>query len=254
MSELFEIPDPKQAFVRGKLGLKAFVGRCDAELDKSMVHLSRLVQSRYALTHIGDHVRVAGFKCPSCGTQTITGESLPPVVVRPGSYPHSPTRLSCTACNKWSVKPSEVAPLLYPTPTARLRFYKDHLPGALAKPSRYFAVRYDDTIEVDRDFAKAVEAAVPSEHELEIDALLVEAFDPAQASEVAASSDALPWLTVPITEEGEPTVLGWHGQRPTVDERASHDRVMMCARDANRKKVAREMRALEQRRSHELGC
>ncbi len=249
MSELFEIPVEGAAYVRGKLGLKAFVNRCDSELDKSMVRLSRLVQSQYALTHIGSHVRVAGFKCPSCGTQTITSEGLPPVVVRPGSYPDSPSRLSCTACNKWSVRPSEVAPLLYPTPTERLRFYKDHLPGALAKPSRYFAVRYDDTVKVDRDFAKAVESAVPPEHELEIDVILIEAFDKPQADEIAGS-DGLPWMQLEITELGESTLLGWHGQKPSVDEVAAHDRVEIRQRAADQKIVAREAGA----RAQESDC
>jgi hypothetical protein len=123
----------------------------------------------------------------------------------------------------------------------------------LAKPSRYFAVRYDDTIEVDRDFAKAVEAAVPSEHELEIDALLIEAFDKPQADEIAGS-DGIPWMQLEITELGESTLLGWHGQKPSVDEVAAYDRVTMHRRDANRRRIAREVRDLEQRRSQELGC
>jgi hypothetical protein len=146
-----------------------------------------------------------------------------------------------------------LAPILFPNVKERLAIYEKHFRGAVVQRTRYFGIRCGDSIAVDRDFAKATEAATPPEHELEVDAVLIEAYDSGQASEIA-NSDGIPWAKVPITEQGEPTVLSWHGQRPTVDELACYDRVMMCERDANRRQIAREMRDLEQRRSQELGC
>ncbi len=144
------------------------------------------------------------------------------------------------------------APILFPNVKERLATYEKHFRGAVVQRTRYFGIRCGDSIAVDRDFAKATEAATPPEHELEVDAVLIEAYDSGQASEIA-NSDGIPWAKAPITEQGEPTVLSWHGQRPTVDELACYDRVTTRKRDANRKMIAREVRDLEQRRSQELG-
>jgi hypothetical protein len=145
-----------------------------------------------------------------------------------------------------------LAPILFPNVKERLAIYEKHFRGAVVQRTRYFGIRCGDSIAVDRDFAKATEAATPPEHELEVDAVLIEAYDSGQASEIA-NSDGIPWAKAPITEQGEPTVLSWHGQRPTVDELACYDRVTTRKRDANRKMIAREVRDLEQRRSQELG-
>jgi hypothetical protein len=134
----------------------------------------------------------------------------------------------------------------------RLAIYEKHFRGAVVQRTRYFGIRCGDSIVVDRDFAKAAQSATPPEHELEVDAILIEAYDQAQAVEIA-NSDGIPWTKVSITEEGEPAALSWHGQRPTVDELACYDRVTMRQRDANRRRIAREVRDLEQRRSQELG-
>jgi hypothetical protein len=250
----FEIPVEGEAFVRGLLAEKVFASLCDRALDTEASYPGKLLSlAGYPLAHIGDRLRVQGFADPTNGVKTITSKRWPAVYLKPSLfYPDHPSVLVSEASD-WSAKPSKFASLLFPNVKERLAIYAKHFRGAVVKRTRYFGVRCGDSIVVDRDFVQAAQTATPAEHELEVDAILIEAYDQAQAVEIA-NSDGLPWAKVPITEEGEPTVLSWHGQRPTVDELACFDRVTTRQRDANRKKIAREMRALEQQRSQELGC
>jgi hypothetical protein len=253
-SKRFEIPVEGEAFVRGLLAEKVFASLCDRALDTEASYPGKLLSlAGYPLAHIGDRLRVQGFADPTNGVKTITSKRWPAVYLKPSLfYPDHPSVLVSEASD-WSAKPSKFASLLFPNVKERLAIYAKHFRGAVVKRTRYFGVRCGDSIVVDRDFVQAAQTATPAEHELEVDAILIEAYDQAQAVEIA-NSDGLPWAKVPITEEGEPVKLGWHGQRPTVDELACYDRVTTRQRDANRRRIAREVRDLEQRRSQELGC
>ena len=65
---------------------------------------------------------------------------------------------------------------------------------------------------------------------------MIEAFDQAQAVEIARSA-GLPRETVAITPGAEPLVLGWHHQKPSVDEIAAFDRVVARQRAEARVKL-----------------
>jgi hypothetical protein len=250
----FEVPAEGVAHVRGVLAEKVFASLCDRALDTEVSYPGKLLDlAGYPLVHIGDRLRVQGFADPTNGVKTITSKRWPAVYLKPSLfYPDHPSVLVSEASD-WSARPSTFAPILFPNVKERLALYEKHFRGAVVQRIRYFGVRCGDSIVVDRDFVKAAQSATPPEHELEVDAILIEAYDQAQAVEVA-NSDGIPWTRVSITAEGEPVKLAWHGQRPTVDELACYDRVTTRQRDANRKTIAREMRDLEQRRSHELGC
>jgi hypothetical protein len=250
----FEIPVEGEAFVRGLLAAEVFVSLCDRAVDTEASYPSKLLDlAGYPLVHIGDRLRVQGFADPTNGVKTITSKRWPAVYLKTSLYyPDHPSVLVSEASD-WNAKPSQFAPLLFPNVKERLATYEKHFRGAVVKRIRYFGVRCGDSIVVDRDFVQAAESATPAEHELEVDAVLIEAYDQAQAVEIA-NSDGIPWAKVSITEEGEPVKLGWHGQRPTVDELACYDRVTTRQRDANRRRIAREVRDLEQRRAQELGC
>jgi hypothetical protein len=253
-SKRFETPVEGEAYVRGVLAEKVFTSLCDRALDTEASYPGKLLSlAGYPLVHIGDRLRVQGFADPTNGVKTITSKRWPAVYLKPSLHYPDHASVLVSEASDWSARPSEFASLLFPDTKKRLALFAAHFRGAVVQRTRYFGIRCGDTIVVDRDFAKAAEAATPPEHELEVDAVLIEAYDQAQAVEIA-NSDGIPWTKVSITEEGEPTVLAWHGQRPTVDELASFDRVVMTRRTADRRRIAREVRDLEQRRSHELGC
>jgi hypothetical protein len=240
-TKAFEVPDAEQAYVRGLLAEKVYASLCDRALDAEASYPSKLLDlAGYPLVHIGDRLRVSGFADPTNGVKTITSKRWPAVYLKTSLYyPDHPSVLVSEASD-WNAKPSKFASLLFPNVKERLAIYEKHFRGAVVKRIRYFGVRCRDSIVVDRDFVQAAQSATPAEHELELDGVLIEAFDQAQAVEIA-NSDGIPWTKMSITEEGEPTALGWHGQRPTVDELACFDRVTTRQRDANRRRIAREV-------------
>jgi hypothetical protein len=68
--------------------------------------------------------------------------------------------------------------------------------------------------EADDAIDELVESTYPAEIEL---CLLLGIEAPLDAAELE-----LPFVAVPLTERGEVKVLGWHGERPTVNEEARH--------------------------------
>jgi hypothetical protein len=52
----------------------------------------------------------------------------------------------------------------------------------------------------------------------------------------------LPYLTVELSERGEVKALGWHGERPTVNEEARHAGWLRRARQQRQRELDRRTR------------
>jgi hypothetical protein len=87
-------------------------------------------------------------------------------------------------------------------------------------------------LEAEDAIDELVESTYPAEIEL---CLLLGIEAPLDAAELE-----LPFVAVPLTERGEVKVLGWHGERPTVNEEARHA-------DWLRRVDAERQREIEQR-------
>jgi len=166
--------------------------------------------------------------------------------------PSVPSRL-VSGASGWSASASEIAPSLFPALKDRLAIYEKYCVAVKPKAKRWTDARIGGSHATRRNTVDAIEAVLPPEHSCEADLSLIEAFDQAQAVEIARSAE-LPRETVGITVDGEPLVLGWHGQKPSVDEIAAYDRVVARQRADARVKLDRELQDFERRRAEELGC
>ena len=52
----------------------------------------------------------------------------------------------------------------------------------------------------------------------------------------------LPYVAVPLSERGEITRLGWHGERPSGDEQARHAKWLRRAKEARHREIERRTR------------
>jgi hypothetical protein len=233
--------------------------RWEDNLDKH-AHLSptKIVKDAgyRRLTHHGAHLWVEGFECPACGAKRRTAAGTPSCKLVAGTYGLSnrPARLSCVACGQWSASSSELVRFLHPEPAQRTTYLEQNCKGAEPKMRLFTAARSGGSASLRTDTIAAIRAALPVEHNSEIACCRISAIDEAQALEVMQLIPDDGWVVVPITTEGEPRVLGWHGQKPSVDEVAAFDRVVARQRADARVKLNRELRDFESRRARELGC
>jgi hypothetical protein len=252
-AKLYEVPDATKPHVVGLLGDKAFMHLWDLALDTQASYLSKLVELKYTLVQGDGRIRVKGFADPNNGVKTLTSKGgIPAVFIKPSDhYPDVPSRLVSEASD-WSATPSKVGPLLFPNLKERREVYGKRFRAVMPEPDWYTTARYNDVVAIDRNTERAIERVMPVEHEGTVELCLIRAYDKAQATEIA-KSEGLPFAEVNTTPQGEPLALGWHGQKPSVDEVAAHNRVQDRQRAAARVQLDRELRDFEQRRRTELG-
>jgi len=201
-------------YILATVSVKVRRVRWEGNLDKEG-HLgpSKLMRdARYRLTHHGAHLWVEGFQCPACGAKRRTAVGTPSCRIFAGIYGlgNSPARLSCGACGQWSASSSELVRLLHPSPTQRLTYLEQNCRGAEPKTRLFTAARSGGSASLRTETVDAIRAALPVEHNNEIECCRIEAIDEAQALEVMQLIPEDGWVVVPITTEGEPRVLGWH--------------------------------------------
>jgi hypothetical protein len=242
-AKLFDIPDKDKPHVIATISDKALAYRCDKELDRLAGCASKLAEAAgFSIVQSGGRIRVEGFADPTNGMKTITATGCPAIYIKPSSvpYPHDTARFVSEASD-WASKPSEVAALLFPSSKARLALYAEHFRAAVVKPVRFTAARYDGLFTVDCNTVKAITDLLPAEHGLEVELLLISAYDPQQADDIAKHKDA-PFATVNITSDGEPRTLAWHGQRPSTQEVACYDGMTARKDEQRRREIGRETR------------
>jgi hypothetical protein len=253
-TKLYDIPVDGEPHVIAKISDKALAYRCDKELDKLAGCASKLAEvAGFPIVQSGGRIRVDGFADPTNGMKTITATGCPSIYIKPSSvpYPHDTARFVSEASD-WAAKPSEVAPILFPNVKSRIALYKEHFPAAVVKPGRYTAARSDGLFMTARDTEKAITELLPPEHGLEVERLLIEAYDAQQADDIAGHEDA-PFTMVNITAEGEPRVLGWHNQRPSRQEVTCYDRMTAREGALRRQAIDRETREFRARKLRAAG-
>ena len=253
--KLYDIPVEGEAHVVARIGEKALAHQWDLALDAHTRFLLKLMAlAGFPAVQRDGRIRIAKFADPTNGVRTLTGQGgVPAVYVKYSNFlPSVPSRL-VSGASGWSASASEIAPSLFADPKERLKLYEKHFGAVKPKAKRWTDARIGGSQATRRNTVDAIEAVLPPEHECEAELSLIEAFDQAQAVEIARSA-GLPRETVAITVGGSPLVLGWHGQKPSVDEIAAYDRVVARQRADARVKLDRELRDFEQRRAEELGC
>jgi len=231
--------------------------RWEENLDKHAgLAPSKLMRDqRYRLTHHGAHLWVEDFACPACGAKRRTAAGTPSCKLVAGVYglSNSPGRLSCGACGQWSASSSELVRHLYPEPTKRLTYLEQNCGGAEPKTRLFTAARSEGSASLRTETIAAIRAALPVEHNSEIEVCRISAIDEAQALEVMQLIPEDAWVEIPITIEGEPRALGWHQQPPTIDEIAAYERVRVREDKKKRASIEKEIRAFREERLHGAG-
>jgi hypothetical protein len=241
-------------FLACNAGLKATVNRWAKSLDRqSHTMESILVAAGYTTVRGDQYWRARNFECGACGVSTITATGEPAVFLKHANeYPANPTRLICEACN-WFLIPSTLVAHLFPGYNDRERFLQAHFAGHHPQPRRYYAAKFADKTVLKKTAAAAALEVLPPEHGCKVELCAIEALDEELARERLQSGDAIPWLECEVTPAGEPTVLGWHSQKPTLEERGAYDRVKQQLDHEKRSALESEARAWKAERETELG-
>jgi len=212
----------------------------------------------YRLAHHGAHLWIEGLACPECGTKSITKTGTPSCKIISGVYgsgcdASNSTRVVCEACRRWRARSSDLVRLLHPSPTQRLAYLEQNCRGAEPQMQRFTATRFAGSVSLRAQTVDAIQTALPVEHDGEIECCLIEAIDEGQALEVLQLIPEAAWVIVPVTTEGEPRVLAWHQQKPTVTEVAAYERVKAREDKSTRASIELEVRAFREQRLHDAG-
>ncbi|UCH28193.1 MAG: hypothetical protein JSV06_07810 [Myxococcales bacterium] len=224
-SEQTKFETVRQGCVRFVPSLEVLLARwaegCDHNPHTSAPRI--LKASGYKLSFVDGQLRVDDFACPSCAAELVAERDKPP---RPACYAvggdyrpdgSNPRSIQCEACRA-IMKPSALVEHLHPSKPKRQGFLETHCRGARPQEKRWVVARHEGkaaTAEVAEDaIDRVIETAYPPEIELCLVLAIEQPLD-------AASLD-LPFLQVPLSARGEVKTLGWHGERPTVNEQARY--------------------------------
>jgi hypothetical protein len=246
-----------EGYLRATVSAKVRRLRWEENLNKHAgLAPSKLIRDqRYRLSHHGANLWAEGFQCPACGAKRRTAAGTPSCKLVAGTYglANNPGRLSCGACGQWSASSSELVRLLHPAPTQRLTYLEQNCKGAEPKMRLFTAARSEGSASLRTETIAAIRAALPVEHDGTIELCRISAIDEAQALEVMQLVPEDAWVKIPITIEGEPRVLSWHQQPPTIDEIAAYERVKVREDKKKRASIEKEIRAFREERLHGAG-
>jgi len=182
-----------------------------------------LKASGYTLSFVDGKLRVDDFACPHCEAELVAERDKPS---RPACYAvggdyrpdgSNPKSIQCEACRAiW--KPSALVEHLHPSKPERQRFLETHCGGAKPQEKRWVVAHHEGTTATAEMAEDAIDRVVETAYPPEIDACLVLAIE----QPLDAVSLDLPYLRVPLSASGLIKTLGWHGERPTVNEQARY--------------------------------
>ena len=247
-SEPFNVVRPGCA--RFEPSLEKLLSRWAVGCDESPFTNARHVldASGYAFRSMasktGGEYFAVDFACPHCEAEQVAtrGEApTPACFLTGGSYGPSraadPRSLRCRACGRVS-KPSFLVEHLHPSKPERKAFLEQHCRGARPPERQWVAARHDGTVAVATEAEAAIDEVAPSTFPPEVEICLCFAIEqPANVAELE-----LPYARVPLSERGEITRLGWHGEPPTANEQARHGKWLRRAKEARQREIERKMR------------
>jgi hypothetical protein len=133
-------------------------------------------------------------------------------------------------------KPSQLVEALYPSKPRRLAFLQKHCGGARPQEQRWVAARHDGKVAL-ADSAEAAMDAVADQFPKEAELCLLLGIEQPNVADLE-----LPHVTVPLSERGEVKALGWHGERPTLDEQARYQAWHRRAKERRQREIERRTR------------
>ena len=184
---------------------------------------TRLLKAAGKRTRFVDGKLRAEMPCRHCGAELVAERGMEP---RPAHYftggdyypgGGDPKSVVCEGCGKIT-RPSELIGVLYPDEAERLEFLQKHCRGAQPQEKWRYVARLDGKVAKAETAEGAIDAVVPQTYPAQIELCLLLSIDEL----VGVAELDLPFLPVALSAVGDITVLGWHGQRPTVQEQSRH--------------------------------
>jgi hypothetical protein len=244
-SEQTKFETVRQGCVRFVPSVEVLLARWAEACDRSThTGAPRILEaSGHTLRFFDGTLRAVDFACPHCEAELVAERDKPP---RPACYAvggdyrpdrSNPKSVQCAACRA-TMKPSALIEHLHPSKPKRREFLELHCRGAKPQERRWVVAHHEGktaTAEMAEDAVdRVVETAYPPEIELCLMLAIEQPLD-------AASLD-LPYLRVPLSTRGEVKTLGWHGERPTVDEQARYHAWHRAASRERQQEIERRTR------------
>jgi hypothetical protein len=214
---------------------------CDEDPHSGARHI--LQASGYTFRSVGGVNYAVGLACPACEAAQVAerGEAVTPsCFLVPGSYRpkgSTPTSVKCAACGQVS-KPSFLVEALYDSKPKRLAFLQKHCGGSRPREWRWVAARHDGKVAVSGDAESVMDLAAPDTFPPEMELCLLLGIE----QPIDAADLELPYVTVLLSDRGEVTVLGWHGERVTPSEEARHASWHRRAKERRQREIERRTR------------
>jgi hypothetical protein len=193
---------------------------CDSNPATGATHILKAAGKR---TRFVDGKLRAEMPCRHCGAEFVAergSKSRPTHFFTGGEYyagGGNPKSVVCEACGKIT-RPSALVGVLYPDEAERLEFLQKHCRSAKPQEKWRYVARLDGKVVKAETAEAAIDAVVQQAYPDEIElCLLLSIEEPTGVAELD-----LPFLPVALSAVGDITVLGWHGQRPTVQEQTRH--------------------------------
>jgi hypothetical protein len=256
--KLFEVVNA--GFVRAKVSDKVKLNRwqTNVDLNPHTGPVKLLEDKGHRVVHLGTHLWAEGFACRECGAERRTAAGTPSCKIIAGTYgpgldSSSSSRVSCEACKKWVAPASRLVGVLYPEPKERLAYLEQNCRAAEPKTQRFTKARYKGTTALHRKTQSAIGEVLPPEFEPEVELCLIEAIDEPMALTIAQDVPEDAWVTVPLTDQAEPRVLSWHGQKPSTTERVAYERGKDREDQQRRAEIEREIQQLRREKLQQAG-
>jgi hypothetical protein len=210
---------------------------CDQSFHTNAGHI--LKASGYTFRSIDGRHFAEGFACPHCAAERVADrskEATPSCFLVGGNYQPNggtPRSLQCRAC-RGVTRPSALPEYLHPTKPKRRAFLEAHCGGAKPQERRWVAARLDGKVATASEAETAIDKVSPDTFSPQVELCLLLAIETPNLAELE-----LPYLTVELSERGEVKALGWHGERPTVNEEARHADWLRRARRQRQREIER---------------
>lgn len=207
----------------------------------------------FATRHIGGKLRIENLADPKTG-ETINPETgEPPLyIVAPRSFPGEAETVLSDASD-FTATVIELVPLLCDASFTKMEkllttCFRNYRPTA--KP--FYAARAAGREGIGVLTEDVIEEVLPRQHDGAIELCRADAIDLAAATE-RLRAGKLPYKTVRITAKGEVAELGWHGQKPTAQEKRDYERVKRSEDARKRIEIEREVEDLRAQRLSDAG-
>jgi hypothetical protein len=136
------------------------------------------------------------------------------------------------------MKPSALVEHLHHSKPKRRAFLEAHCGGAKPQEQRWVVAHHEEKTAIAEVAEDAVDRVIETAYRPEIELCLVLAIE----QPLDAASLDLPYRRVPLSMRGEVKTLGWHGERPTVDEQARYHAWHRAASRERQQEIERRTR------------